>query len=112
MNEFLKDGTEKIILLLQARLQASQFDPGVQSALDTLSEVDISVLVPLWVQVKVSVHPSKRRDFDHIISLVTAQSVVEASKDRGHIEEQFTKGGFKAKEKDPNVIVLTKKRLD
>ena len=95
----------------QARLQASQFDPEEQSALDMRSKVDISVFVPLRVEVKVSVDPSKRRDFEHIISLVTAQSVVEASKDTGYIERQFTNGGFKVKKKKPdgNVVFLTKK---
>ena len=93
-----------------ARRQASQFDPEEQSALDMRSKVDISVFVPLKIEVKVSVDPSKRRDFEHIISLVTAQSVVEASKDTGYIERQFTNGGFKVKKKpDGNVVFLTKK---
>ncbi len=93
----------------QARLQASQFDPEEQSALDMRSKVDISVFVPLRVEVKVSVDPSKRRDFEHIISLVTAQSVVEASKDTGYIERQFTDGRFKVKKKNGNDVFLTKK---
>ena len=92
-----------------ARRQASQFDPEEQSALDMRSKVDISVFVPLRVEVKVSVDPSKRRDFEHIISLVTAQSVVEASKDTAYIERQFTDGGFKVKKKNGNVVFLTKK---
>ena len=67
------------------------------------------MFVLLKVEVKVSVDPSKRRDFEHIISLVTAQSVVEASKDTAYIERQFTDGGFKVKKKNGNVVFLTKK---